>query len=133
MSIAQLPETRKSSRVMIGCTLLVLCPLGAMFFFPRPSEETARTKYERLAPGMTLVEAQEALGDRGVDTPPGDMDRAFLHTHSEAYRPDQKGVSQPHYWKYRDGMIVARFDPGGVIVAKIYLRAFGGDFEEIAR
>jgi hypothetical protein len=133
MNISQPPQTHRYTGLVFGCALIVPVALGAGFLLMGTARESARERYEKLRPGMTLPEAQAALGDPGSDMPSGTMTRQYRYAHSEVFHPEEQGPTTAHYWKYRDGMIVARFNTDGIIVAKTFHQAMDGYFDEASR
>lgn len=113
---------RTLERVVIGFALLIPCALGPALIFRNSPGESARDLYEKLIPGLTLQQAQAIMKDEGSDTPPADLTRKYLFTSSEVFLKHTHGRVKTHYWEFPDGLIMARFDSEGIIVARMYLR-----------
>ncbi len=111
-------NTRKLLPWLFGLAIGAALAAAILFYFLTPS---ARSKYERIRAGMTLTDVQTAVGFAGTEMHPGDTTGQYIFDQSEDFsRVQSEQVT--HYWKFRDGLIIAQFGGDGAVSKKTFLR-----------
>jgi hypothetical protein len=122
--VTQVALRRKRSWLSAAIATLVLCAAAAWFLWPTGHRITVET-YERLRPGMTRGEVEDALGGPGGTrqdfsrwlnnrSPTTGSGTDLLNEHR-----DQPGIE---YWYQDGGVIILRFDSDGRLADTQFLQ-----------